>query len=52
MLIVGCSMTTIGALIFDPSTVSDALKSLAGIASPYIPTGGRRRDDPPDRPVG
>jgi uncharacterized membrane protein YkgB len=52
MLITGCAMMTLGALIFDPATVANALKSLAGIAGPYVPGGGRRRDDPPDRPVG
>ena len=48
----GCTMLTLGALIIDPTSVVAALKSLAGIAGPYIPGGGRRRDDPPDRPVG
>lgn len=47
----GCAMLTLGALIIDPTAVTAALKSLAGIAGPYLP-GGRRRDDPPDRPVG
>lgn len=47
---IGCAMLTLGALIFDPTTVVAALKDLVGIASPYIPTGGRRHDDPTDRP--
>lgn len=46
----GCSMLTIGALIIDPTPVLTALKSLSGIASPYIPTGGRRECDPDERP--
>jgi len=50
MIGAGCLMLTIGALIIDPASVTQALKSLAGIAGPYVPGGGRRRDDPPDRP--
>ena len=52
MLSIGCAMLTIGALIFDPSTVADALKSLAWIAAPYIPIKGQRKDDPPSKPEG
>jgi hypothetical protein len=50
MIGAGCVMLTLGALIFDPTTVVTALKSLAGIAQPMLPGGGRRFGDPVDRP--
>jgi hypothetical protein len=43
-------MIATGCTIFDGTTVTNALKSLAGIAAPYIPEGGRRRSDPDCRP--
>lgn len=39
----------VGCYLIDPQPVLEALKSLLGLAAPYLP-GGRRDSDPPCRP--